>query len=283
MSESLRKTYKEKLRPTLAQEQMLDEVLWRCRTLYNTALEQRITAWGRCHISVSRFKQEAELKAIRAEFSEYAAIHSHILQDVLARLDKTYQAYFRRIQRGEKAGFPRYQGHDRWHSFAFKEFGNGATLDNGFLVLSKIGRIAVRWSRPIEGAPKTVTVSREADGWYVCLSCADVPTQPLPETGQETGIDLGIEAFATLSDGTRIFSPGWYRQAERALRTAQRRVTRRRRGSHRRRKAVVLLAKAHQTARRQRLDFHYKVALQLVHTNDVIYHEDLQTANMLRN
>ena len=63
MSESLRKTYKEKLRPTLAQEQMLDEVLWRCRTLYNTALEQRITAWGRCHISVSRFEQEAELKA----------------------------------------------------------------------------------------------------------------------------------------------------------------------------------------------------------------------------
>ena len=99
-----RKTYKEKLRPTPAQERMLDEVLWRCHTLYNTALEQRSTAWGRCHVSVSRFEQEAELKDIRAAFPEYAAIHSHVLQDVLARLDTTYQAFFRRVQRGEKAG-----------------------------------------------------------------------------------------------------------------------------------------------------------------------------------
>src|SRR5690348_10844138 len=108
-----RKTYKEKLRPTPAQKRLLDETLWRCRTLYNTALEQRITAGQRCHISVSRYGQEAELKTIRAEFWEYAAIHSHILQDVLARLDKTYQAFFRRLSRGEKAGFPRYKGRNR--------------------------------------------------------------------------------------------------------------------------------------------------------------------------
>ena len=95
--------------------------------------------------------QEAELKAIRAEFPEYAAIHSHVLQDVLARLDKTYQAFFRRIQAGEKAGFPRFQGRSRWHSFTFKEYGNGARLENGSLILSKIGRIAVRWSRPLAG------------------------------------------------------------------------------------------------------------------------------------
>jgi putative transposase len=99
----------------------------------------------------------------------------------------------------------------------------------------------------------------------------------------QTGIDLGIEAFATLSDGTRIFNPGWYRKAERALKTAQRRVSRRKRGSHRRRKAVILLAKAHQKVRRQRQDYHHKAALTLVRENDVIYHEDLQTANMLKN
>jgi putative transposase len=91
--------------------------------------------------------------------------------------------------------------------------------------------------------PKTVTISREADGWYVCFSCADVPVRPLPPTSQETGIDLGLEAFATLSNGAHIFSPGWYRQAERALKTAQRRVSRRKRGSRRRRTAVTLLAK----------------------------------------
>jgi putative transposase len=281
--QTVRKAYTYKLKPTPQQERELGRVLGLCRWLYNTALEQRIIAWQRVRVSVSRYQQEAELKDVRAAFPEYATIHSHVLQDVLARLDKTYQAFFRRVKAGDKAGFPRYQARSRWHSFTYKEFGNGATLDNGFLVLSKIGRIAMRWSRTLEGIPKTVTISREADGWYVCFSCAEVPIQPLPTTGQECGIDLGIEAFATLSSGTRIFSPGWYRKAERTLKTAQRRVARRKKGSHRRRKAVMLLAKAHQTVRRARADFHQKTALALVRANDVIYHEDLQTANLLTN
>ena len=67
---TVRTTFKEKLRPTPAQERALDEVLWRCRELYNTALEQRITAYQRRHVSVSRFEQEAELKAISAAMPE---------------------------------------------------------------------------------------------------------------------------------------------------------------------------------------------------------------------
>ena len=94
---------------------------------------------------------------------------------------------------------------------------------------------------------------------------------------------MGIDAFATLSNGTRLFSPGWYRKAERTLKTAQRWVSRRTKGSNRRRKAIALLAKAHQTVRRQRQDFHHKVAQELVRANDVISHADVQTANMLKN
>jgi putative transposase len=202
---------------------------------------------------------------------------------VVQRVDRAFQAFFRRVKAGETPGYPRFHGRDRYNSLTYPQFGNGAQLDNGLLVLSKIGRIAVRWSRPLEGTPKTVTISREADGLYVCFSCANVPIQLLPATGQEMGIDLGIEAFATLSDGTRIFYPGWYRKAERALKTAQRRVSRRKKGSHRRRKAVNLLAKAHQKVRRQRADFHHKTALALVQTTDVIYHEDLQVRNMVQN
>ncbi|HEV8191713.1 MAG TPA: transposase [Ktedonobacterales bacterium] len=281
-----RKTYKEKLRPTPTQERELERVLVRCRHLYNTALEQRITAWQRCHVSVSRYEQEAELKAIRAAFPEYAAIHSHLLQDVLARLDKTYQAFFRRLQRGEggkKAGFPRFKSVTRSHSFTFKAYGNGATLDTGFLVLSKIGRIRVHRSRPLEGTPKTVTIRREADGWYVSFSCADVPVHALPQTGQETGIDLGLESFATLADGTMIHTPRCYRKAEAHLRRCQRRVARRKKGSNRRRQAVKLLAKALQKVHRQRRDFHHKEALALVQHFDTIYYEDLRVRNMVRN
>jgi putative transposase len=223
------KTFKEKLRPTPAQERALEEVLWRCRDLYNAALEQRITAWQRCRVSLSRYDQEAELKDLRAEFAEYAAIHSHILQDVLARLEKTYQAFFRRAQRGEKAVFPRFKGRNRFHSFTFKEYGNGARLDNGVLVLAKIGRISVHWSRPVEGMPKTITLSHEAGGWYVAISCANAPLHLLPPTGQETGIDLGLESFAKLANGQPICTPRYYRKAEAYLRRCQRRVGRRKR------------------------------------------------------
>jgi hypothetical protein len=100
----------------------------------------------------------------------------------------------------------------------------------------------VRWSRSLEGAPKTVTLSREADGWYACFSCEGVAIQPLPLTGQQTGIDLGLESFATLADGSQIANPRIFRVAERKLKRAQRRVSRRQKGSHRRRKAVQLLA-----------------------------------------
>ena len=213
---------------------------------------------------------------------ESTAIHSHVLQDAQARLDNTYQAFFRRVRARERAGVPHYQARTRWHSFTFMEYGNGARLDNGLLVLFKIGRVAVRWSGPIEGTPKAVTNSREADGWYMCVSCAGAPIRSLPATRQE-GINLGIEAFATLCNGTRIFSPGWYRKTERALKTAQRRVWRRQKGSHRRRKAVTLLAKAHQQVRRQRQDFHQKMALALVRMHDTIYQEDLQVRNMVKN
>jgi putative transposase len=105
---------------------------------------------------------------------------------------------------------------------------------------------------------------------------------PFPPLDDKRGIDLGIEAFATLSDGERIFSPGWYRKAERSLKTAQRHVSRRKKGSDRRRKAVVLLAEAYQKVKRQRKGYHHKTALALVQNHDTISHEDLQTANRLK-
>jgi putative transposase len=154
-------------------------------------------------------------------------IHSHLLQDVLARLDKTYQAFFRRIQRGEKSGFPRFKSRNRFLSLTFKEYGNSARLENGSLVLAKIGRISVRWSRPLEGTPKTVTFAPEADRWYVAISCADAPVHALASTGQETVIDLGLESFATLANGQPIFSPRCYRTGEAYLRRCARRVARR--------------------------------------------------------
>jgi len=283
--QTVRKTYKYKLKPTPEQERAMAFVLRHCRELYNAALQERKEAWQRCGVSITVAQQSTQLPAIKEVRPEYRDINAQVLQDVLMRLDRAFQRFFARVKAGETPGYPRFQGVNRYSSFTYKQVGEhgGARLDNGFLVLSKIGRLAVRWSRTLEGTPKTVNISREVDGWYVCVSCADVPIQLSPTTGRETGIDLGLEAFATLSDGTRIVNPGWYRTAARALKTAQRRVSRRKKGSNRRRKAVALLAKSHQKVRRQRQDFHHKTALALVRENDTVYHEDLQVRNMVRN
>jgi putative transposase len=280
---AVRKTFKYKLQPTAEQEGTMEFVLRRCRELYNAALQERRDAWQQRSVSVTAASQSAQLPEVKEVRPEYRDIHSQMLQEVLTRLDRAFLAFFRRVRAGEKAGYPRFKSSTRYDSFTYKQFGKGATLDNGFLVLSKIGRIAVRWSRPLEGTPKTVTIRREADGWYACFSCDGVPIQPLPATGQETGIDLGLESFATLADGSQIANPRIFRVAEMTLKRAQRRVSRRVKGSKRRHNAVTLLAKAHAKVRQARADFHHETALALVRQYDTIYHENLQPATMLKN
>ncbi|MGH2517608.1 MAG: RNA-guided endonuclease InsQ/TnpB family protein [Ktedonobacterales bacterium] len=201
-------------------------------------------------------------------------------------MERTFAAFFRRVKHGDTpraVGYPRFQGKDRYHSFTYPQYGNGAVLDGGILSLSKIGRIPLRLHRPIEGTPKTVTISKEADGWYVSFSCAEVPTQPLPETGCETGIDVGLKVFLVTADGEMVENPRHYRTAEKQLAKAQKRVSRRKKGSKRRKKAVKLCAKKHQHVRRQRSDFHHQTALALVRAYDVIYLEDVRVANLVRN
>jgi putative transposase len=204
---TLRKTFKYKLRPTLEQEQAMAFVVRRCRELYNAALQERRDAWSKCGVSITGARQSTELPAIKDVRPEYHDVHSQVLQDVLTRLDRAFQAFFRRVQVDEQPGYPRFQRGHRYHSFTYKQFGNGATLDDGVLVLSKIGRIAVRWSRPLQGTPKTVTISQEADGWYVCFSCEGAPAQPLPPSGQDTGIDVGLKVFLITAEGEAVENP----------------------------------------------------------------------------
>jgi putative transposase len=281
-ADGLRKAYQYKLNPTPDQERAVVQTLWRCHVLYHTALEQRIFLWRQRGLNYSRYEQAAELTDLRTAMPEYAAIHSHVLQDVLARLDRAYQAFFRRVKAGQTPGFPRFQGRARYHSFTYLEYGNGARLDNGFLLLPKIGRVAMRWSRAFEGTPKTGTLSKEADGWYVILSCADVPAQPLPPTGKETGMDVGLKVFLITADGLVVENPRHYRRGEKQLAKANNRVSRRKKGSKRRGKAIGQLQRAHQTVKRQRADFHHKTALLLLQQYDTIYLDDLRVAKMVR-
>lgn len=255
----------------------------RCRELYNAAVQERRDAWKQRHVSVSYYDQKAALPGGKAVRPEDQDSHSQVLQEVMVRVERAFQGFFRRLKTGEKAGYPRFQGKNRYHSLTYPHYDNGARVDNGFLVLSKIGRVKVRWSRPLAGTPTTVTISPEADGWYVCFACAEVPCAPLPITYQETGLAVGRNALLTTSAGTQVGNPRWLRKMERKLKWHQRRVSRRKRGSQRRKKAVAELAKCPQTVRRQRQDFHHKTALDRVRANDAIYHEDLQVRKLVKN
>jgi putative transposase len=282
-AQTTRKSYTYKLKPTPDQARMLECTLMLCRHVYNAALGERREVWRMCGVSVSYYQQKAELPDIKAALPEYTEVNSQVLQDVVLRADRAYQAFFRRAKAGETAGYPRFQGHNRYHSFTYPQYDNGARLDNGFLVLSKIGRVALRWSRPLEGTPKTVTISQEADGWYAIVSCAEVPVQPLPPTGRETCIDVGLKVFLITADGEVVENPRLHRRGEKKLAKAHKRVSRRKKGSKRRGKAVGCLRKAYQHVQRQRLDFHHKTALMLVRQYDTLYLEDLQVANLVRN
>jgi putative transposase len=142
---------------------LLERTLMLCRPLYNAAIGERREAWRMRGVTITSSQRQAALPGIKEAMPEYAEVNAQVLQDVVLRVDR---AFFRRIREGQTPAYPRFYSRERYHNFTYPQVGEhgGARLDNGFLVLAKIGRLAMRWSPPLEGTPKTATVGREADG-----------------------------------------------------------------------------------------------------------------------
>ncbi len=231
--------------------------------------------------------QEKQLKDIRVECPEYAAIHTHALQDVLTRLERAYDAFFRRLKAGETPGFPRFRGHGRYRSVTFKDAvrRNGARLvaSGRRLEVHGVGKLRIRMHRPMTGTLKQVCITLAGDGfWYASMICVDVPKRPVPHTGKSIGIDVGIRTFATLSNGEEVDNPRPYLHAQAKLRAAHRRVSRRNQGSQRRKKAVGSLRRRYAKVQRTRLDFQHKIAADLIRRFDSIAVEDLDIRRMAK-
>jgi putative transposase len=255
-----------------------------CRRLYNEALAERKEAWQEEERrSVGFAAQCSSLTQRKRSCGYLRSVHSQVLQNVLRRVDRSFENFFRRVKALEEApGYPRFKGHGWYDSFTYPQYANGAKFKNGRLALSKIGHIKLFRDRPLEGKPKTVTIIRKADGWYVAIVC-EVEPNTLPRTGESVGVDVGITHFATLSTGETIENPRCYRRAERDLKKAQRRVSRRKKGSKRREKAKALLGKAHQKVARSRRDHAHKTAKSIVERYDRIAVEDLNVSGMVKN
>ncbi len=158
-------------------------------------------------------------------------------------------------------------------------------MDGRRLKVTGIGRIAVRWHRPLEGTIKTLRLKRKAGRWFACFAsdASEAEPQPLPATGREVGIDVGIHHLIATSDGETIENPQWYRTEQAKLRVLQRTVARRRKGGKNRHKAVERLQRQHQVIANRRADFLKKLACNLVERYDRIALEDLHITNLVRN
>src|ERR1022692_180562 len=267
-----RKTFRYRLYPTAAQRDRLDGQLQVCCELYNAALQERREAWRMAHVPIRFAQQSAQLPAIKIERPDVAAVYSQVLQDVLHRVDNAFGAFFSRVRRGERAGFPRFRAARRFDSLTYPQL--GFAVEGRHVHVSKIGAVKIKLHRPIDGTIKTLTIKRETGKWFACFSVT-VESAPLPASAESIGVDVGLTHFATLSDGTQIANPRHARKAEAQMRRAQRRMARRRRGSARRRDAVRLLQAAQARVRHQRADVHHKLSRRLVDRYGVIAVEDL--------
>jgi putative transposase len=276
------KSFRYRLYPSKPQTRLLERTLETCRRWYNQCLAERRDAYQERGETIGKFQQFARVKDVKASNPYATGIHSHVLQVVVADLDKAFAAFFRRVKAGATPGYPRFKGRNRFDSFGFKAYGNGFKLDGRRLRLSGIGRVAVRWHRPLEGRVKTVRIMRRAGQWYACFACEVAPV-PLAATGQEVGIDVGIASLITTSEGEHVAHPARYRAAQRKLRVLARRVARRTKGSANRRKAVRMVQRQHERVANQRKDFLNKLAHRLIVRYDRIALEDLRITNMVRN
>ncbi len=274
------KAFKFKIRnPGKAVVQKFEQTIDLCRELYNAGLQERRDAYKIAHKLLNYFDQANQLSEIKEARTEFQNIYSQVLQDVLKRLDKTFKAFFGRIKRGEKAGFPRFKSKNFFDSFTFPQ--TGFKLDGNTLTLSKIGKMKLQLSQNVVGKVKTCTIKKEVSGWFVIFTVENVK-ELLPKTGKQIGIDAGIESFMTLSDGEQIGNFRYFEHSQKALRVAQRNVSRKRKGSNSRKKAVLKLRKIHAKIKHQRHDFAHKVSTQIVTNYDVIAIEDLNIKGMSR-
>ncbi|MGO8900274.1 MAG: RNA-guided endonuclease InsQ/TnpB family protein [Isosphaeraceae bacterium] len=268
------KAFVYRLYPSKSQRKRLEAVRETCRHFYNDCRRERKEAYEQRGETISQTVQLRKVKIERATSPYALDIHSHILQNVVADLDKAFQAFFRRVKAGENPGYPRFKVRNRFAGFGFKEYGNGFKIDGRRLDLFGIGRTAVRWHRKLEGTIKTARIFCRAGKWFVAFSCEVEKPEPLPKTGESIGIDLGLMRLATFSNREKKENPRWYRGILRELRVLQRKIARCVMGSRNRRRLIGRLQRLMVHVANARKDFLNKFVHELVTRFDRIVLED---------
>ena len=282
----MKKTYEYRAYPTVKQANKLVAWLEILRNLYNQALAWRKETYKQTGQSVKKSIQEKALTPFRQESDTVASLHIDVLQDAIDRLDKAYQAFFRRGKNGTKPGFPRFKGAGRYRSMTFKHLAKQlvrAGKRTARVVVPKIGHVKIHYHRPLpDGKIKTLTVRRKASGWYVCI-VVEIPDPVERPVETTVGIDVGLLSFLTTSDGEKVANPRHFHRSEKDLGKAQRILSRRDKGSVRYEKQRAHVAKIHEHIGNQRRDFQGKTAHWLFCQCEEVAVEDLKIKNMVKN
>ncbi len=261
----------------------MNQTLELCRWVYNETLAYRKNAYEHEGKSVSKYETNKLLPAWKKDKPELQEVHSQVLQNVQERVDLAFKAFFRRVKSGEKPGYPRFRGRGWYDSFTYPQ--SGFSLDGGRLHLSKIGDVKIKLHRPIEGRIKRLTVRRTVTGkWFACFS-VETEEKPLPpwKDGVMVGVDVGLESFATLSNGEKIANPRFFRQEENTLAKAQRKMSKSVKGSPAWKKRLKVVGRIHERIANKRYDFAHQVSHGLVSKYGLIAFEDLNVKNMVSN
>jgi len=282
----MKKAYTFRIYPNRNQEAKLNRTLSTCRHLYNDALGERkreselnnlerdfgVFPWGK----PEWIKYEDQQNALPGSKTPYQKeVFSQVLQNVLKRLDRSYQNFFR------GNGYPRFKGRNRYDTFTYPQ--KGFELENGRLNLSKIGSIRMFLHREIEGKIKTCTIKKDVDQWHVIFTTEiDREIKKVPvET--KIGIDVGLKSLLTLSNGEQIEPPKFLRLSEDKLTKEQRKLSKKKLRSQNRNKQRIVVARVHRKIRNQRKDFAHKTGRMLVNQFDRIVFEKLSIRNMVKN
>ena len=275
----MKKTFQYRVFPTRKQTTTLEQTLTGCRWLYNHLLEQRKDSWESEKKGLSCFDQCNTFKLLKKEHHFLEEIHSQVLQNVATRIDLAFKAFFRRVKSGETPGYPRFRGKFRYDSFTYPQ--SGFKLLKNVVQLSKIGGVKIKLHRPIEGKIKTCTVRRTPTGkWFVTFVC-DIDHKPVEQPIEPAvGIDMGLESFATLSNGEQIENPRFFKKEEKALAKAQRKLSAQKKASKARAKARKIVARIHERITWKRHNFVHQESRKLVDRFNTVCVEDLSINDM---
>ncbi|MGW8530877.1 MULTISPECIES: RNA-guided endonuclease InsQ/TnpB family protein [Nocardiopsidaceae] len=272
--------YSFRVYPDADQRTALAKAFGCARVVYNDALRARETAraQGQAFPTAGELSKKLITDAKRTPEREWlGGVSAVVLQQALRDADTAYRNFFDGLKgKRPKTGPPRFKSRkDRRQSARFTANARWKITGQGKLSLPKIGEVKVKWSRPLPSAPATVTLLKDAADRYFASFVVRTQDEPLTQTTDDVGIDLGLGHFAVLSEGTRVANPRFLRRAQRKLRKAQRALSRKAKGSKNRARARLGVARVHARVADARREFHHQLSTTIIRDNQAVYVEDL--------